>query len=285
MEPAMSATKEGTFLTDDGIELSYAESGDGFPVILVNGLGNLKEAWAETVASFDRYFRVIRYNLRNQGKNVAGHGTDYTTQRHVLDLDRLLQHLGIDRFVGAGISTGARILIDHALAYPDKVHGLTLMGVATENLNHRNTVIFKSWLNALESSADEDMVRYVETYIPWIYGPDYLSAVAVPVRQIADGLSNTMTKAGTAENIKSTLNSLDEAYVTASRGGTINSPVLILQGEYDLMAPPGCLDDLSKRFSKHKMTIVPRVGHNIRGENRSAFERHALDFLLGELEL
>jgi pimeloyl-ACP methyl ester carboxylesterase len=281
----MDVSVEGRFATDDGIELAYAEIGEGFPVVLVNGLGNLKEAWAETVGSFQRYFRVITYNLRNQGKNIAGHGVNYTTQQHVRDLAKLIEHLEIEAFVGIGISTGARILIDHALAYPDRVHGLVLMGVATENLNHRNAVIFKSWLNALETSADEDMRRYVETYIPWIYGPDYLSAVAVPVGQIASGLSNTMTRAGTAENIKSTLNSLDEEYVVSSRAGIIEAPVLILQGEYDLMAPPGCLGDLSKRFANHRMTIIPRVGHNIRGEKRHDFERHALDFMLGELEL
>lgn len=281
----MEKIVEGTFATSDGIELAFTATGDGFPVILVNGLGNLKEAWSETVGSFSRYFQVITYNLRNQGKQITGHGADYTTQRHVSDLHRLAEHLRLEQFVGIGISTGARILIDYALAYPDKVRGLALMGVATENLNHRNHVIFKSWLNALESSTDDDMTRYVETYIPWIYGPDYLSSVAVPVRQISAGLSNTMTKAGTAENIKSTLNSLTDTYVASSRGGTINSPTLILQGEYDLMAPPGCLDDLSKRFPVGKMTIIPRVGHNIRGENRPAFERHTLDFLLDTLEL
>jgi pimeloyl-ACP methyl ester carboxylesterase len=281
----MEAITEGQFAAPGGIELAYAFSGDGFPVILVNGLGNLKEAWGETVRSFERYFRVITYNLRNQGKNIAGHGIDYTTEQHVIDLDHLVRHLGIERFVGIGISTGARVLIDYALAHPDKVEGLSLMGVATENLNHRNMVIFKSWLNALETSADEDMTRYVETYIPWIYGPDYLSRVAVPVRQIAQGLSNTMTKAGTAENIKSTLNALDEDYVLTRRGGVIEPPVLILQGEYDLMAPPGCLDDLSKRFARHDMIIVPRVGHNIRGENRAEFERRTLDFLVDKLEL
>jgi hypothetical protein len=33
------------------------------------------------------------------------------------------------------------------------------------------------------------------------------------------------------------------------------------------------------------MKIVPRAGHNIRGEKRLEFERHALDFMLEELEL
>jgi 3-oxoadipate enol-lactonase len=276
---------EGTFATSDGIELGFTATGEGFPVILVNGLGNLKEAWSESVGSFCRYFQVITYNLRNQGKQIIGHGADYTTQQHVSDLHRLAEYLHVEQFVGIGISTGARILIDYALAYPGKVRGLALMGVATENLNHRNRVIFKSWLNALESSAHDDMTRYVETYIPWIYGPDYLSSVAVPVKQIAAGLSNTMTKAGTAENIKSTLNSLSEHYVALSRGGAIESPTLILQGEYDLMAPPGCLEDVSKRFPVCKMTIIPRVGHNIRGENRPAFESHTLNFLLDTLEL
>lgn len=121
--------------------------------------------------------------------------------------------------------------------------------------------------------------------MPWIYGPDYLSRAAVPVRQIAQGLSNTMTKAGTAENIKATLNALTEENVSARRGGIIESPVLILQGEYDLMAPPGCLDRLSKRFANHNMVVIPRVGHNIRGENRAEFERHTLNFLIDKLEL
>ncbi len=214
----------------------YASTGEGYAVVLVNGLGNLKEAWRETIASFSRYFRVIGYDYRNQGKDIAGHGSDYDVSRHAQDLDALARHLGLERFAGIGISTGTRILVEYAEHHPDRVGALAVMGLATENLAHRNRVIFSSWLAALARSTDDNLVPYVETYIPWIYGPDHLSAGPVPVEQIAAGLAATMTVAGTAANIAATRRSLGPRAGAETR--PIAAPTLILQGEYDLMCPP-----------------------------------------------
>jgi pimeloyl-ACP methyl ester carboxylesterase len=276
---------EGRFSCKDGVELAYSSCGDGFPLILVNGLGNLKEGWLETTRSFARYFRVIGYDYRNQGREVAGHGTGYPTRQHAEDLDCLVQNLGLDTFVGIGISTGARILTDYAELHPSKVDSLVLMGIAPPTLSRRNLVIFQSWLNALESSTEEDFTPYVQTYMPWIYGPEFLARSTPPVHRIAQGLSQSMTRAGMAANIGATMESLRRCLAPDYLDPPISSPTVVLQGEYDLMAPPKLLSHFDAKFPNGTLTAILRAGHNVRGENREEFERLALDFLLNQRAL
>lgn len=277
----MIAHTEAKFRCRDGVWLSYSSTGEGFPVICVNGGGNLKDGWAGTTSSFSRYFRVICYNQRNQGREVAGHGSGYLMSQHVEDLACLVEQAEIESFAGVGPSTGARILTDYADCHPERVRGLVLVGFATDNLRHRNGLIFASWVNALRSCTDDDLRCYVEAYLPWIHGPDYLSRTAPPVEQIAQGVLRLMTKAGLIANVLATQNSLALSIPRSN----LNMPVLILQGEYDLIAPPTCLAGLDCRFSDLRLKVLSRRGHNLRAEDRAAFERFTLDFLVDELKL
>ena len=113
------------FRTDDGVALAYDVRGDGLPLVLVNGLPDTKDGWNSVAGALAPYFRVVTYNLRNQGMVEEG-GTGYQTERHVRDFTQLLAHLRIGRFVGVGLSMGARILVDFAAAHPDQALRLDL---------------------------------------------------------------------------------------------------------------------------------------------------------------
>src|SRR4051812_14767296 len=77
-----TATAPPMFKTDDGVALAYDVRGDGLPLILVNGLPDTKEGWNSTASALAPYFRVVTYNLRNQGLVDDG-GDAYRSERHV----------------------------------------------------------------------------------------------------------------------------------------------------------------------------------------------------------
>ena len=272
-----------SFQTDDGISLSYSVQGEGFPLLLVNGLGNLKEAWGDTAQAFSRYFKVICYDLRNQGKDVSNHGIGYDFNRHVADLKCLISTLKINSFCGIGISTGSRLLADYAVQYPAQLQSLVLMGVSAERFATRYQVIFESWLRALRASPEEDLTPYVEAYLPWIYGPDYLASIPANfVKKVGQLLDSTMNREGTAANIIAAIRSYDFEFCSKFRSDPVRARTLILQGELDFMSPPRCVEVGTNQYTNSIMKIIPRCGHNIRTEQKSVFEKESLNFFLDD---
>lgn len=273
------------FETDDRVELAFSEAGEGYPVVFVNGLGNLKEAWADTVNVVSRYFRVITYNLRNQGKQVDGHGDRYLTDRHVQDLQCLVDHLGLPAFVGVGISTGSRILVDFAGEHAARVRALVLMGASNDAYAERYQAIFRTWLVALLASPPEDLTPYAEAYLPCIYSPHYLVQARGQTPKIAAALDRTLSRRGIAANLRATIDSFAEDFLRAHRQHLVEAPTLLLQGELDFLTPPVVLREASWQFPKGTLKVLDGSGHNIRVERREEFEREMLNFLLDDLGL
>lgn len=102
--------------------LFYEVSGSGDPIVLIHAFSVDRRMWEPQVAAFESRFRVIRYDLRGHGRSVAP-TEPYTGYG---DLRALLDTLGISRATLVGLSAGAEIAINFAIAYPDRAAGLVL---------------------------------------------------------------------------------------------------------------------------------------------------------------
>lgn len=110
---------------------SYDVSGQGEPVVLIHGFGLDRRMWEPQMAALTERprrgttFRVIRYDLRGHGRTTATFADSFA---HHDDLARLLDELAVRRAAIAGLSLGARIAVDFALAYPERATRLVLAG-------------------------------------------------------------------------------------------------------------------------------------------------------------
>jgi 3-oxoadipate enol-lactonase len=123
-----------------GTQLFYEEAGHGSAVILIHG-GNLdRRMWDPQFLQLARDHRVIRYDLRGFGKSGDA---DIPYQAHE-DLRALLAALHIDRAALVGLSGGARIAIDFALAHPERVDRLVLAapGLSGWQFSNGDTLYF-----------------------------------------------------------------------------------------------------------------------------------------------
>jgi len=95
------------FRTTDDVTLSYADEGDGIPVVLVAGFLAAATSWHFTTrALVDAGYRVVAFDRRNHGGSEAPtHGQRLA--RHGKDLHELLDALGIDEAFLVGGSMGA----------------------------------------------------------------------------------------------------------------------------------------------------------------------------------
>jgi len=109
-----------------GARLVYEVTGDGPAVVLIHGFGLDLRMWDPQLADLAARFRVVCYDCRGFG--ASGPLDPAVPYTHASDLVALLDHLDIGEAVLAGLSFGGRVALQTALAAPDRVRGLALLG-------------------------------------------------------------------------------------------------------------------------------------------------------------
>src|SRR3954462_5678603 len=94
----------------NGVELEYAEAGEGFPLIWAHEFAGSMESWDAQVSFFARRYRVITYNARGYPPSeVAQDVAAYSQDIAVADCYGQLKHLGIEQAYVGGLSMGGSL--------------------------------------------------------------------------------------------------------------------------------------------------------------------------------
>lgn len=110
-----------------GPRLFYEQDGDGVPVVLVPDWAQDTSTWFLVLPGLRPGHRLVRYDLRGQGRSEAPADGDYSLDAERADLERLLRALGVDRAHLVGAGRGGAIALDYAVRHPDRVLSLTLV--------------------------------------------------------------------------------------------------------------------------------------------------------------
>jgi 3-oxoadipate enol-lactonase len=110
----------------NGTQLYYEEHGTGQPLVFLHGLGLDHTMWAPQIEVFSRTHRVITLDARGAGQSGKQTGWRHILRRQAADLKALLDHLGIDRIVLAGVSFGGVLTQRFVLDYPEACAGLII---------------------------------------------------------------------------------------------------------------------------------------------------------------
>jgi len=111
-----------------GSTMSYIDIGDGPVVVLAHSYLWSAEMWEPQIATLSRHCRVIVPELWGHGKSGAlPRDTNSVRQLAQQHLD-LLDRLGIEKCVIAGLSVGGMWAAELAVMAPDRVAGLVLLG-------------------------------------------------------------------------------------------------------------------------------------------------------------
>jgi 3-oxoadipate enol-lactonase len=111
----------------NGQELYYEDTGgDGPPIVFSHGFLMDHEMFRHQVDAFAPAYRVITWDERGFGETRTD-GTAFTYWDSARDLFGLLDHLGVERAVLAGMSQGGYLSLRAALLQPDRVRALILI--------------------------------------------------------------------------------------------------------------------------------------------------------------
>lgn len=135
---------EGVFVTVGATRLHYREAGDGAPVVLLHGSGNgdLRDWDGGLFAELATRYRVVAFDRPGigQSQTLAG-GEDPGRQAELLA--GAAAKLGLVRPIVVGHSYGGSVALAWALADPDKVAGLVLIGAVAMPLASGPELVFK----------------------------------------------------------------------------------------------------------------------------------------------
>ena len=134
----MSATPSnpeiGQSITAAGIRTNYHDSGGaGAPVLLIHGSGPGVSAWANwrlVMPALAQQARVIAPDMVGFGYTERPQGFVYSMDAWVRQAVGLLDALGIERTDLVGNSFGGALSLALAIAHPERVRRLVLMGSA-----------------------------------------------------------------------------------------------------------------------------------------------------------
>jgi 2-succinyl-6-hydroxy-2,4-cyclohexadiene-1-carboxylate synthase len=219
------------------------------PLVLLHGFTQTRQSWRRTVAALDGRYRAVVPDLPGHGqmseRRPASLAATLAYLRALVDEPHLL----------AGYSMGGRIALHAALARPERVRRLVLLGASpgladpAEREEHRR---------ADDALADRIEAIGVEAFaeewgrLPlWEGQPDRVRAAAN-----ADRLRNT--PAGLADALRGLgTGALEPLW---DRLGELPMPVVLIAGERDAKFR-AIAEQMAERIPDARVEVVPGAGH------------------------
>ncbi len=130
-----------------GVRLAVKQVGEGVPVVLLHGLTATRRYVVMGSTALERSaHRVISYDARGHGRSSpAPSAGAYTYAEQALDLEAVLDGLGIGRAVLAGSSMGAHALLALALHRPERAGGLVVITPAYDPATNDDLERLAEW--------------------------------------------------------------------------------------------------------------------------------------------
>lgn len=234
--------------TINGKQLAVERHGDGEPIIMVHGLGGTSNAWGPQADVLNQSFTVIRPDLEGSGRSpVTG---PLSIAGFVADLIALMDADGIPSAHFAGHSMGTIVCQHLAVAHPDRVRSLALVGplIAPPD-DARGPIRGRAALarsNGMIPIADA-IVQAATSLQTKTQRPEVAAFVRELIMcQDPEGYARSCEALADAQ-------AADVSVLTCS--------VLLLTGDEDAVAPPEAVEALGAILKNAEIKIAAHCGH------------------------
>jgi pimeloyl-ACP methyl ester carboxylesterase len=251
--------------------------GSGEPVVLLHGGGLTAHTWDLVCLGLRPTYHCIAPDLRGHGDTSWSPERRYTMADHRADLEGLIAHLGLDRFVLVGMSLGGAVAMNYAGHHPDKLTALVLVDVGPE-MSGGGRERLRSF--AAESQRLESVDAYVERAMAFNprRKPELLRrSLLHNLRRDSDGMwawkydPRRMGPAGS-----DTERHPDVMWSAIER---IDCPTLVVRGaDSDLFLEQDAAK-LVSRLRRPQFVQIAGAGHTVQGDQPGALTAALQDFL------
>jgi pimeloyl-ACP methyl ester carboxylesterase len=241
-------------------DLWFDVSGTGPPVVLLHEGFVDSRVWEPQLEPLAERFTVIRYDQRGYGRSPRFDGA-YSP---VDDLCAVLDAARFERAALVGGSRGARIALDAALVYPERVTALVLVcpGLGGHSIDVGTTEQEERW-NAAEEARDLEAMAEIDLELWAPLGDEG------GLRRMALDNAHLNLVDDPAEHIEPP---------AKGRLGEVSAPTLVITGDGDQPAMDEIADLLVRGIPNARREVLPGDHFpNIRSPER--FSELVLEFL------
>jgi proline iminopeptidase len=296
LHPEIEPYEHGTLDVGDGNLVYWESCGNprGKPaVVLHGGPGSGCSPWFRQLFDPSAY-RVVLFDQRNCGRSrphASDPDTDLernTSANLIADIERLRQHLDIDRWLVLGGSWGSTLALAYAETHPERLTEMILFGVTTGQRREFDwafrgglALLFpEEWerLRAALPLAERDR-DIVEAYHRRLNDPDpsvreqaaeawCLWESATPAWPPTTGLAKRFTdpiyRMAFARIVTHYVRHnawLEDGALLRGAGALANIPGILVNGRFDFQAPIASAWELNRVWPRAELVIVDSAGH------------------------
>jgi len=293
--PPLEPYDSGMLDVGDGNAIYYEQSGNpqGKPAVFLHG-GPGGGGGTDRRRFFDpERYRIICLDQRNCGRSTpnAAEGADLstnTTWHLVGDLERLREHLGVERWLVFGGSWGSTLALAYAQAHPERVSELVLRGIftlrrseldwyynggASHVFPHRWERYCQPLVEAGFDLSQDKMVGYHQLLFgedaevaqrageAWTHWEAATSHLLFDPEALADSPREQLTFARIENHYFVHGGFLREGQLIEEVGRIRHIPCVIVQGCYDMCCPARTAHDLAAAWPEAELRVV-LAGHS-----------------------
>ncbi len=253
--------------------LTFEDSADRVPVLMIHGFPLNNTMWDDQVASLAHVARLITPDLRGHGLTEATDISPYTMEMMATDCIHVLDSLDIDGpVVVAGLSMGGYIAFEICRRFPERVSGLILAATkASADTDEARANREASARMAL----DEGVHPVVSSLIPKLLAP----AAYEDNPDLVEYLEEMMLSAS-AEGVAGA--QLAMSLRPDSKGDLkyLQVPTLVVHGKEDQLIPVSEAEIMAEGIPGAKLELIEGAGHMVNMEEPEAFNEVVREFLV-----
>ena len=260
----------------NGARLYYEMAGSGPAFIMIHaGIADCR-MWDNEFKTFADSHLVMRFDMRGYGRSLPVEG-EFNIQD---DLTALLEALEITSpAILMGCSMGGGLAIDYALAQPDKVSSLILVGSGPSGLelNVEEPDTFFAQSEEAFRAGDLDRVAELDMQI-WFEGMGRgTESVDAYSRQKASKMARLVAEheySGIGKHVQK-----PNGKPAVARLHELAMPILVVVGENDLPYLRQAGDYMVEHLPHAQKVVIPNAAHLPNMEHPELFAARVADFL------
>ncbi|MBA3432956.1 MAG: alpha/beta fold hydrolase [Actinobacteria bacterium] len=251
------------------MHIAWERRGDGFPLVLVHGLGYARWGWEPVVDLLGERYETILFDNRGIGESDAPPGP-YSAAALGEDTLRVLEEAGVERAHLLGTSLGGMVAQELALAAPERVEKLVLVCTTPGGTNAapmpEQTVRLMAQASTLEPEVA--LRRFVENAL----APD-------PPESIVERILAHRIQTGQPTEAWLAQAAAGASFDAWDRLPELRTATLVLHGTADNVVNVRNAELLAERIPDARAELFPGCGHLLFWEQPEKFVEVVGEFL------
>lgn len=271
---------------DDGVRVHVRDEGprDAPAIMLLHGSNADLHSWDPWAKLLRDEYRIVRFDQVGHGLTGPDPDADYSRENYTADIGEVADALGLDQFILGGHSMGGKHALSYAMARPDRVMALVLIGASGPPMPQD------------DGGDDADDGGNIGFAIARTPGINTIARQITPRAMVAESLKQSVSVQSVASeeaidrywellrypgNRQATLERFSTPYEPLEKGeiAELSMPALLIWGEEDRLIPLEAGRWLVRTLGDAELVALSGIGHLPHEEAPRSTARRTQDWL------